>query len=216
MIFGWDISTAVVGVTALDHDGKWVKTDHFDFHKMAKEAKSLHDKMDESEWWVKEFLSQYKTGSHTHFFEDRLANFSAGRTMLQTLMTLAGFNCLFSYEVWRIHKEVATHEDGCTGVGTIHIHPSTVKAIMKREGLVIPKGADKKKLTLEFVKNIVPGWQVFLNKNENPHPFNYDRADSYIVARAGYLRKYVLGDATRKEALPPAAGAQAAGQESRT
>lgn len=211
MYFGWDISTSVVGVTVLGEDGKWIKTDHFDFAKMCKGAKSLHDKMDESHWWVEEFLAPYTSGSHMHYFEERLANFAAGRTMLQTLMTLAGFNALFSYEVWRIHREIATYEEGCQGVGTIHIHPSTVKAIMKREGLIIPKGGDKKKITLDFVKNKIPGWEVFLNRNDNPHPYNYDRADSYITARAGYLRRYVLGNAARTQAPAPEASTQATG-----
>lgn len=207
MNFGWDISTSVIGATVLDENGKWIKTDHFDFSKI--DAKSLHDKMDESQWWVEEFLEPYIAGSHMHYFEERLANFSAGRTMLQTLMILAGFNALFSYEVWRIHRELGeksrwnesdpSHPEKMIGVCTTHIHPSTVKAIMKRDGLIIPKGGDKKKLTLDFVKNKIQGWEVFLNRNDNPHPYNFDRADSYITARAGYLRAYLSRNAKRAE-----------------
>lgn len=199
MIFGWDISTSVVGATILDDQGNWIKSDHFDFAKMAKGAESLHDKMDESQWWVEDLLSPYFTGVHWHYFEERLANFAAGRTMLQTLMKLAGFNALFSYEVWRIHQSLGTFEKGGKGIGTQFIHPSTVKAIMKREGLIIPKGGDKKMITLDFVKNKIKGFEVFLNKNGNPHPYNFDRADSYIVARAGYLRAYLSRNAKRTE-----------------
>lgn len=195
MIFGWDISTSFVGVTVFDDNCKWVKSDHFNFEKMAKGAESLHDKMHESQWWVEDFLAPYHTGSHHHYFEERLANFSSGRTMLQTLMKLAGFNALFSYEVWRIHLSLLT--PGTGGVGTTFIHPSTVKAIMKREGLVIPKGGDKKDLTLKFVSKKEPEFVIDRNRNDNPQPWCYDRADSYITARAGYLRGYLSSHATR-------------------
>ncbi len=192
MIFGWDISTSFVGVTVFDDNCKWIKTDHFDFTKL--DAESLHDKMDESQWWVEDFLAPYHTGTHHHYFEERLANFSSGRTMLQTLMKLAGFNALFSYEVWRIHKSLVAEG---SGVGTTFIHPSTVKAIMKREGLVIPKGGDKKDLTLKFVSKKEPGFVIDRNRNDNPHPWCYDRADSYITGRAGFLRSYLSLNAAR-------------------
>lgn len=212
MYFGWDISTSIVGVTVLDECGKWVKSSHFDFAKFS-ESRSLHDKMDESRWWVEEFLAPFSSGSHHHFFEERLANFAKGRTRLQTLMRLAGFNALFSYEVWRIHREICPYEKGGVGILSTHIHPSTVKAVMKREGLVIPKGGDKKKITLDFVRSTVPGWEVFLNRNENPHPFNFDRADSYITARAGFLRRYVLSNAKGKKATASSSGIEAARSE---
>lgn len=216
MIFGWDISTSVIGVTVLSDTGDWIETSHFDFSKI--EAKSLHDKMDESQWWVEEILEKYVAGSHNHYFEDRLGNFAAGRTMLQTLMKLAGFNALFSYEVWRIHRDIG---DKCrwnkseddpgkmVGVGSNFVHPSTVKAIMKREGLIIPKGGDKKQITLEFVKKKVNGFEVFLNKNGNPHSYNFDRADSYIIARAGYLRS--IQNAKREKASTSKTGSKTTG-----
>lgn len=200
MLFGWDISTSVIGVTVLTDEGKWVKTSHFDFAKMAKGAKSLHDKMDECEWWIEEILGPYLTGSHTHYFEDKLGNFAFGKTQMQTLMKLAAFNTLFSYMVRKKHLNIANYEAGGIGVTTHHIHPSTVKAIMRKEGLEIPKGSNKKLLTLEYVKKRIPDHDFEMNRNNNPKPFCFDEADSYIVARAGFLRKYLIPDAKGKKA----------------
>lgn len=184
MIFGWDISTSIVGATCLTPEGKFLESRFLDLRKL--EDCSLLDKVDESEWFVQEFVTN-RTGqgtSVTHYVEDRLGNFASGRTMLQTLMKLAAFNLAFSYMIMKESLKV----EGVTGVGVHHIHPSTVKALMKSEGLLIPKGADKKVLTLDFVQRKEPDFKVILNRNDKPQPYCYDMADSYIVARAGFLR----------------------------
>ncbi len=195
-IFGWDISTSVVGMTVLDDDGNWVESSYFDFARMAKGARSLFDKMDECEWWIKERLEKYPKGSHWHYFEDRLGNFTFGRTMMQTLMTLAAFNFAFSYRVVKMHLELP----GITGVGHTHIHPATAKAALKKEGLLIPKGSDKKLLTLHFVRRTVPDFPVEYTRTGSPKPHCYDMADAYLVARAGYLKHGAVRNEQPKEA----------------
>lgn len=197
MIFGWDISTSVVGLAVLDDDGKWVSSSYFDFATMAKGAKSLFDKMDECEWWIAEQLSKYPTGHHWHYFEDRLANFSFGKTMMQTLMTLSAFNCVFSYRVIQVHSGLLSENGGA--IGHTHTHPSTVKAALKRDGLLIPKGSDKKVLTLHFVRRTVPAFPVEYGRTGKPKPFCYDMADAYIVARAGFLKRGVAKHAEPEE-----------------
>lgn len=184
MIFGWDISTSIIGVSIFDKDGKYLASEHLDLRKL----EGVFVKADAAEFFVRTVIGKHGLhGGNVHFVEERLANFSSGKTMLQTLMTLAAFNLLVSWFIY------------CTDKDVRYIHPSTVKAIMKREGLVIPKGADKKKLTLSFVQANVVGWRTDLNKNANPQPWNYDRADAYCVARAGYLRNY-LGNGEGTEA----------------
>ncbi len=102
--------------------------------------------------------------------------------MQQTLLKLAAFNASVSYVIWR--------QFHMAGVFTTveHIHPSTVKGIMRKRGLVVPKGGDKKMLTLEWVSNQESSFPVTLNKNGKPQPYCFDMADSFIVAYAGYLR----------------------------
>lgn len=183
MIFGWDISTSIVGATVLTPEGKFVESR---FHDMRKKTDcSLLDKVEEAEFFVREFVTN-RTGAGpvTHYIEESLGSFAGGRTMMQVLMKLASFNLAFSY---MIHRECMTIP-GITGVGIHHIHPSTVKASMRSEGLFIPKGANKKIITLNFVQKIEPTFPVALNRNGKPQPYCFDMADSYIVARAGYLR----------------------------
>jgi hypothetical protein len=184
VIWGWDISTSVIGMTVLDDDGRFVTSEYLDLRSI--KDVSLLDKADESEQWIEEMLTKHiGDGRYDHFVEERLSNFAAGRTMLQTLMKLAAFNMVVSYMLLK----KSSHVQGYQSSSVRHIHPSSVKAIMKREGLVIPKGADKKDLTLKFVQNKIPHFPVELNRNGNPQPWCFDKADSYIVARAAFLTR---------------------------
>jgi hypothetical protein len=97
---------------------------------------------------------------------------------------------MISYMIYKQSQSI----EGVKGVGIKHIHPSTVKAIMKQEGLLIPKGGDKKKITLDYVKKREPKFPMEYNRNDKPQPWCYDMADSYIVVRAG-IRKRRIPDA---------------------
>ncbi|MHB8407929.1 MAG: hypothetical protein ACYDHY_07585 [Acidiferrobacterales bacterium] len=184
MVFGFDVSTSVIGLSYFDNDGKLFHSDHIDLSK----TEGMIEKMQVASRWFAAFLSGIKGAACWHekhyvFIEERLGNFSAGRSMLQTLMKLAAFNFAFSWEVWC--QFTAAHAD-CT---LRHIHPSTVKAIMKHEGLIIPKGSkNKKQITLEFVVNREPTFPVDFTRTGTPKPYMFDRADAYITALAGIKR----------------------------
>lgn len=195
MIMGWDVSTSIVGISVFDEDGLFMFSRYIDLRKkegmlekayfVEKEVMSLIDEIKEKN--LEESLHIY------HFIEDKLSSFSAGKTMQQTLLKLAGFNAVVTFIVDK------TCWDKNVSSTIRHLHPSSVKAIMKKDGLTIPKGADKKKLTLEFVSDIEKDFVVDLNKNSNPQPWCYDMADAYIVARAGWLSGYLFDDGQAKE-----------------
>lgn len=174
--FGWDVSTSVIGATAFDGTGKWIETIHIDLRKV---DPGIFNKVAVAREPLIAFVKKHAVsdGRSRHFVEDRLANFSFGKTSMNTLMTLAAFNALVSYIVWR-----AARSD------LLPIHPSTVKALMRREGLVIPPGGDKKIATLEFVVAREPGFEVFRNRTGKYQAWMFDRADSYVVAKAGMTR----------------------------
>jgi len=117
----------------------------------------------------------------THIFiEDKLSGFSGGRTMQKTIVTLAGFNALVSYLSFT-----------ASGIEPCHIHTSTIKALMKGEGLIIPKGTkgvNKKKVTCKFVKDKFEDFPYEETRNGNPKAHCYDMADAWTVARSGYLK----------------------------
>lgn len=196
MIFGWDISTSVVGLTILDEKGKWIKSSYFDFpkEKVIKKDPTIYDKMSAAEDWILEQLKPFKSGVIDHVFEESLANFSFGRTSMQTLMMLGAFNAMFSYRVMQIHLNdviCQPNQNDMSHVTMHRLHPSTVKADMKKEGLVIPKGADKKQMTLDFVMKQEPKFPIEMTRTGKPKPYCYDMADSFITARAGYVREYL-------------------------
>lgn len=169
-----------------DSSGTFVKSLYCDLRKVDGE---LLDKADIVFSFVEKmqeemFGEHIKVGYGTdvHFIEDKLAGFSGGGSNAGTIMRLAAFNFAVSWMIW---DKLARPSGGLVQ----HIHPSTVKAIMKKEGLVVPKGGDKKELTLNWVRSKEPSFKVELNRNDNPQPYMYDMADAYITAYAG-RRKY--------------------------
>jgi len=173
-LIGWDISSNLVGVCVLDKEtGSTKSMDFLDLRKIESEYERIN-KFEEFAYNVG------MDGQTIHIVEERLAGFTRGFTSMQTLMKLAAINFACS---WILSREGSVRK----------LHPSTIKAIMKREGLVIPKGSDKKKLTLDFVIAKEPMFKDIvsrnLNRNDKPQPYCFDMADSYIVARAGYMKE---------------------------
>jgi hypothetical protein len=178
MIYGWDVSTSIVGMAEFDDNGKFVRVEHLDLRKLD----DFTAKADAAERWIRSF-DVIADESGTHYIEERLGNFSSGRSMIQVMMKLAAYNAVFAH---LLHQTAPYSE-------IRYLHPSSWKAIMKRDGLLIPKGTDKKKeITLAFVRSKVPQFQVPLNRNDKPQPWCYDMADAYCIGRAGYL-KYAQG-----------------------
>jgi len=175
MIVGLDVSTSITGVCYLNDDGSFYAANYIDLRKV---DKSLMTKAKAVEGYLHD-VDRCLDDSFTHIFvEDKLSGFSGGRTSQQTIMKLAAFNGIVS---WMWYHFSGLNEP-------IMLHPSTVKATMKRDGLIIPKGSNKKKLTLDFVREIVPEFKYVETRNGNPQPYCYDMADAYCVARAGYLK----------------------------
>jgi hypothetical protein len=181
VIFGWDISTAIVGLTVMDSSGSWKSSTFLDLRKTEDDTQKLEK--------FKEFVyvetARAATSSydqeHYHFVEDRLAGFTRGFTNAGTMMKLGAFHhtcCWIIYECF-VHLRKRTK--------IIKLHPTTVKA---QVGLKVPKGGDKKGLTLALVRAFQPDFAVTLNRNDKPQPYCYDMADSYIVAKAG-VRKHL-------------------------
>jgi hypothetical protein len=183
VILGWDISTAIIGFAAMEDHGGLIRTAYCDLRKV----EGLLEKGDEAVKFVGRMANDWKTGlpslKTVHFVEDRLAGFSGGGSNAGTVMRLAAFNAMVC---WFIHEEWRNSPNS----QIVMMHPSTVKAALKHDGLLIPKGADKKALTLEFVsKRESENFKIDLNRNEKPQPYCYDMADACITAWAG-IRKF--------------------------
>lgn len=181
-IYGWDISTSVVGLSLFNDDGSFYGAAYLDLRKIDGQL----SKADAFKEWIStarvNFQDNKDGGTNYHFIEERLGGFAGGRTSAQVLMKLAQFNAICSYILWNHHP--GPHRQ------VAYLHPSTWKSLMKHEGLIIPKGADKKEITLEFVIRKEPAFKGFLEKNRNDkwQPWCYDMADAYCLGRSGYRK----------------------------
>lgn len=188
MIFGWDVSTAVVGMVALTDDGSFFSGSFVDLRKV---DGGVIEKCVEFAPQCKDFVNTCAARrpfpdpigfSARHFVEDRLGGFTRGMTTVQTLMKLAEMNGIVRWIL----------RDG--GRSTVHpIHTATIKSVMARDGLVIPKGSareDKKRLTLEHVRGRLGEAFPFRTKKKSgkPQDWCYDVADAFLVARTGFLK----------------------------
>lgn len=177
---GWDISSNIVGACALDPAGIVTQFEYLDLRNIESEYQRINE-------FEKMCYNVMGINDKTlHIVEDRLAGFSRGFTNAQTLMKLGAVNFACC---WILSRDGNVQK----------LHPSTVKAMMKREGLFIPKGSDKKQLTFEFTARKEQKYRDVVshhvNRNGKPQPYCFDMADAYLVARAGYLKEH---EQTRK------------------
>ena len=53
-------------------------------------------------------------------------------------------------------------------------------------GIKIPRGSKAKQVVLEHLLDSEPAFSIEYTRQGNPKPDSYDRADSIIIAKAGY------------------------------
>jgi hypothetical protein len=169
VILGLDISTSITGVTVLDDNGKILHCEALDMRNK-NHFPSPFIKAD----FVKNSLLDLtmKFRIEYIFVEQSLQAFRSGFSSAKTLLTLARFNGIVSY----ICLDVV-------GIEPEYISASTAR---KLNGIKIPRGQKAKQVVLKYVLDNEPNFVVEYTKQGNPKPGSYDRADSLIIARAGY------------------------------
>ena len=167
MICGLDISTSITGVTILDKAGKIVHNEAWDLRKFknffqkAKFVRSsitlLSEKYDIDEVYIEQSLQAFRSG------------FSSAKT----LSTLSRFNGVVS---WLMYEH------------TGHV-PQYLSAASARKacGIKIPKGENAKKKVVEFLLDNEPRFVVQYTKYGNFKPECFDKADSIVIAKAGFI-----------------------------
>ena len=169
MFLGLDISTSITGATLVDDVGQVMYCEAWDMRNK-KYFPDLWSKAN----FVKDRLLDLKAMfvvKHI-FVEQSLQAFRPGFSSAKTLLTLASFNGIVSY--------ICQDE---LGIKPEFIGASTAR---KSNGIKIPRGEKAKKVVLDFVLDNEPDFVVEYTKQENPKPGSSDRADSLIIARAGY------------------------------
>ena len=167
MILGLDVSTSITGATVLDKDGKilyneaWDLRKYKDFFEKAAIIKNKICELDDT-FFIKEI-----------YIEQSLQSFRSGFSSAKTLSTLSRFNGVVS---WLCYN-------------TLEIKPEYIAATSARKkcGIKVPKGTKAKQVVIQYVIDNVPDVPINYTKHGNPKPQCYDMADSWVIAKAGWL-----------------------------
>jgi len=169
MILGLDVSTSITGATVLDADGEMVYCEAWDMRNK-NHYPGLYNKAS----YIKDCLLDLQIYFHIKhiFIEQSLQAFRPGFSSAKTLLTLAKFNGIVSY--------ICQSDMG--------IEPEYVGASSARKlcGIKIPRGEKAKEVVLKNILDNTPNFSIQYTKHGNPKPGSYDRADSLVVAKAGY------------------------------
>ena len=169
MILGLDISTVCTGIAILDNDGKLVLTD---FAASDSKDLDLFDKTKLQLSIINEIIEKYDI---THIFiESPLQKFRPGSSSAHTIAVLLKVNYAVSwvlYATYGIKAEFLSRSSARVGVcGT-----------KKR-------GEKDKKICLDWCILNEPLFSLTMGPRGGIKPFNYDKADAIIIARAGFWK----------------------------
>jgi len=170
MILGLDVSTAITGATVVDKGGKVVYTAAWDTRNK-KHFPTLISKAA----WVEERLidvgKKYKI--EEVYVEQPIQFLGSGKSTSKTISVLYGFNGMLSWICYQV----------------LHCEPHYLAPASARKscGIIVPRGSKAKEVVLKYVLDNNPLFEVEYTRHGNPKPGTYDRADSIIIAKAGYI-----------------------------
>ena len=167
MILGLDVSTSITGATVLDNEGKIVYNEAWDTRKYKdffKKAEYVEKRIDE--------LRNNGFGIERVYIEQSLQSFRSGFSSAKTLSTLARFNGVVSWLVYRI----------------LQTEPEYIAATSARKtcGITVSRGQKGKQVVMQYILDNVPEVTISYTRNNNIKPECYDKADSWVIAKAGY------------------------------
>ena len=169
MILGLDISTSIIGYTVLDFQSNIMVCEAWDLRN-DKTYKNIYEKAS----FVKRELIRLKEEYDISkvFIEEPFTFFSSGGSTAKTMAKLQSFNGMISWVCVDVFNIVPSH-----------ISPGDAR---KSNKIKVSKGQKAKQVVLNYLLEHEPAFKAKYTKKGNPIPETYDRADSLIVARAGY------------------------------
>ena len=168
MILGLDVSTSITGATILNSEGEVVYNEAWDTRKF----KNFFEKVKYVEKRIEE-LHNNGFGIRRVYIEQSLQSFRSGFSSAKTLSTLSRFNGVVSWLVYRI----------------LQTEPEYIAATSARKtcGIKVSKGQKGKQVVMQYVIDNVPDVTITYTKHGNPKPDCFDKADSWVIARAGWV-----------------------------
>ena len=168
MILGLDISTSITGFTLLGDSGDVVLCDYINLKKLS----SMFEKAKEVESRLQTLVDN--NNIKQIWIEESLQMFSSGMSSAKTLATLTKFNGIISWIAW----------------DKFSIQPEYIAAVSARKeiGLTVSKGQRGKDVVMKYMLDNHPWFVVDYGRTGKIKPHFYDMADSFVVAKAGYIR----------------------------
>ena len=169
MILGLDISTSITGITILDDSGNVVINEVVDMR--SKKFVTFMQKADAVDRRLASIKAQYNIDKV--FIEQSLQAFRPGLSSAQVILTLGKFNGIVSWQCFK----------------TFGIEPEYIGATTARKalGIKVERGENAKEVVLKRVLELESTFKVEYTVHGNPVAGSFDRADSFVIARAGYL-----------------------------
>tara|TARA_Y100001963_G_scaffold54929_1_gene76839 strand:+ start:870 stop:1403 length:534 start_codon:yes stop_codon:yes gene_type:complete len=169
MILGLDISSSITGYTILNDQGEIMACNHIDLRK----EKDLFKKVEIVNSELIEISDHFEI--EVVYIEQSLQSFRSGFSSAQTLSLLSKINGIISWLCYNIFQGA----------------PQYLAATSARKacGIKVPKGKKAKDVALQFVVDNVPSFEVEYTRHGNPRAGFADRSDSYVIAKAGWIRE---------------------------
>ena len=169
MILGLDVSTSITGATVLNDSGEVLFCEAWDTRNKNR-FPTLFDKgvfVKHKLWELHDRFNIERV-----YIEQSLQSFRSGFSSAKTLSTLSRFNGIVSWLCYDIFE----------------LEPEYVAATSARKlcGITVPRGQKAKEVVLNFLLDKESSFVIDYTKSGNPSPGSYDRADSLVIARAGY------------------------------
>ena len=170
MILGLDISTSITGATILDKDGNIVFCEAWDMRNK-KYFRDLFDKGEAIRLWLLGIALNPKYKIEEIYIEEPFKFFNSGGSSAKTMSILQNFNGMVSWISFKM-----------LGKKPNYIGANRARKIC---GISVPKGKKAKQVVLEFVLDKNDDFEVEYTRFGNPKPGATDRADSWVIAKAG-------------------------------
>jgi hypothetical protein len=170
MILGLDISTSITGASVVDRNNELIYCEAW---RTDRKGLSHYTKLDIIRDKVCYIKSQYPI--EQVYVEEPLNMFAAGRSSAQVISKIQRFNGVVCW----ILREVFDFEPK-------YINASTAR---KTCGIKVPRGQKAKEVVLEYVLENERSFKAVYTKKGNPVKGVYDKADSLVIAKAGYYLK---------------------------
>ena len=164
-ILGLDLSTSITGATVLDREGNTLLCESWDTRNKNKFPLLFHKAQ-----FVRKNLFGLQYPFTKVYIEQPFTFFNSGGSTAKTMATLQRFNGIIS---WICYND-------------LNMIPEYITATQARKlcDLKVPRGTKAKEVALQFFLD--NGNEIEYTKHGNPKPGSYDRADSWVIAKAGY------------------------------